>query len=180
MIRAVAELVVALSIAAPNFSPRTDAAAELVELGRRHRLDPLTIVAVVKRESGWNPRAIGRLGEVGLGQVHANVMQPCRSSGEVCDHYRSSLLDWRFNLRTTARLMEGWRTYCRRTVGSGLARFWLAGYGGRVGVCGHVRRAGRLVPLPIHPDDRRVLDDRRKLEGMIRAHGCARSAGGTR
>lgn len=163
MTRSVAFLTAVLKLVAPSFEPRDEAAAELRELAKKHQLDPLTIVAVVERESGWDPRAIGKLGEVGLGQVMPSNNLTCRTDGAACQEHKAALLDWRINLRETARLMAAHRAYCERVVGSSLAIYWLQEYQGVAGTCGHVRRLGRWEPKPVPKGVYAVLDRRREL-----------------
>ncbi len=43
--------------------------ALIVEAARRYALDPALVKAVIWRESRFNPRAVGRAGEIGLMQV---------------------------------------------------------------------------------------------------------------
>lgn len=44
-------------------------ASSLIEAGNRHQMDPLFLVAVARQESRFNPKALGRHGEVGLMQI---------------------------------------------------------------------------------------------------------------
>jgi soluble lytic murein transglycosylase-like protein len=42
----------------------------LVEAGQRHAVDPWVMAAMAFRESGYNPFAMGSLGELGILQIH--------------------------------------------------------------------------------------------------------------
>lgn len=158
MIRAVAIVAQAIASMWPLFpaAERAPAAAELCELSEARAFDPFTAVAVIHNESRGNTAAIGSAGEVGLGQV-----KPQNAA------HAEALLDWRINLAATVGAFGAWRSYCQRTVGTGLAVYWLQGYqgfdGSRRATCGHRLVRGRWRALPVPDLTLRVLAVRAKL-----------------
>lgn len=169
MIRSVALVLKALELAAPHFPEKRAAAELLVELGRSHHFDPITMVAVVENESRWLPSAISNDGSVGLAQIRTDNYATCK--GELlftvgCE-WDTKLLDWRLNLQEAAESFEAWSRYCEKKVGSDSAIYWLQGFqgydGGRNSTCGHVQRHGKLVALPIPKLTKKVLARRRDL-----------------
>lgn len=166
MIRTLKAISLALHFVAPHFQPHRAAVIELLKLGAQHDIDPFTIIAVVERESGWDPQVIGKLGEVGLGQVMPKNYVPCsedRFSPE-CLVIIEQLQDWRFNLNETAALMEAHRVYCGLAVRSWLAVFWLQEYQGYAGTCGFRKdRRGRWSNVPVPSGTLQVLARRREL-----------------
>lgn len=165
MSRTIATIQLALQLATPQLQPRAQVAAELSRLEREHQVDSLTIVAVIERESGGKADAVGKAGEIGLGQIMPSNFPSCREDpqGADCAGIKRLMLDWRMNLGMTAGLMEIMRTYCRNTVGSALAIYWLQEYQGHRGTCGHVKRKGRWVALPVPKGVTAVMKRRREL-----------------
>ncbi len=47
----------------------TEIASAIVREAKAHDFDPLFVLAVIKRESGFNPRALGGHGEIGMMQI---------------------------------------------------------------------------------------------------------------
>jgi hypothetical protein len=87
---------VACGPGAVYLAPAVDAAA------RRYLHHPVLLVTLIRRESHCRPDAIGKRGEVGLGQLHGRARNGLS---------RKALLDPATNLMTTARwlaLMEVW------------------------------------------------------------------------
>jgi hypothetical protein len=170
--RPLTAILAALEFVAPKFEPAREAAAQLRALAVEHRVDPLTIIAIVRHESGWVPSAVNaRTGARGLGQIMPSNYKECRREPEspACERIKAELLDWRFNLAETARTMETWREYCGKKVGSRLAIHWLPGYQGldfkRRASCGHRKIRGRWVPMKAVPKlTRAVLARRQDLE----------------
>lgn len=172
MNRPLTAILAALEFVAPQFEPAREAAIHLRALAIEHQVDPLTIVAIVRAESGWVPSAINpRSGARGLGQIMPSNYGECRRepAGPECEKIKSDLLDWKFNLSETARVMHTWRDYCGKKVGSRLAIHWLPGYQGldseRRATCGHRKVRGRWAPLKSVPKfTRAVLARRHELE----------------
>jgi hypothetical protein len=171
MIRSLAAILAALEFVAPEFEPAREASAHVRALAIQHDLDPFTIVAVVRHESGWQPGAVNpRTGATGLGQILPNNYKPCRENpeGAECTAVKSNLLDWKYNLSETALMLARWRDYCGDKVGSRLAIHWLPGYQGfdlqRRTTCGHRKRRNRWVAVTIPKFTETVLARRRELE----------------
>ena len=172
MDRSLAAIVAALELVAPKFEPAAEASAYLKTLAAEHQLDPFTIIAVVRSESGWKPEAINpRTGALGLGQIMPSNYAECRRapSGPECSKIKADLLEWKYNLTETARTMATWRDYCGKKVGSRLAIHWLPGYQGidskRRATCGHRKHRRGWRPLTVVPKlTHKVLAKRRELE----------------
>jgi hypothetical protein len=170
--RSVAVIAAALELVAPKFEPAAEASAYLRALALEHQLDPFTIIAVVRNESGWKPGAVNpRSGALGLGQIMPSNYPECRraAAGPECTKIKQALLDWKYNLRETARTMATWRDFCGKRVGSRLAIHWLPGYQGldsrRGATCGHKKRKRSWLPLKSVPKlTTKVLVKRRELE----------------
>jgi len=171
MIRAVSAIVAALEFVAPKFQHKAEASVHLQALAIEHDLDPFTIIAVVRNESGWQSGAINkRTGARGLGQIMPTNYRKCVDApdGPECERIKADLLGWKHNLSETARTMATWRRYCNRRVGSELAIHWLPGYQGldmrRGAICGHRKRSRNWVPLAAVPKlTEKVLAKRREL-----------------
>lgn len=172
MVRSLAAILAALEFVAPGFEPAREASAHVRALAIQHELDPFTIIAVVRHESGWNPGAINpRSGAMGLGQILPDNYAPCRADplGAECAAIKAGLLDWKYNLTETAVTLARWRTYCGKKVGSRLAIHWLRGYQGfdlqQRTTCGHRRIKNRWAPTKTIPKfTQTVLARRRELE----------------
>jgi soluble lytic murein transglycosylase len=85
------------------------------EASRRHRISPLLVKAVIRRESKFSPWARGRAGEVGLMQITDHVVQDWeRWSGERCAA-KGMLFDPRLNIEIgtwyLALALKRWRGY---------------------------------------------------------------------
>jgi len=72
----------------------------------RWDLDPLLVLAVIKRESGFNPRARSKTSDYGLMQVHVSKTT---YSGYL--HHPERLYNPKLNIRLGIRLMAIWRDY---------------------------------------------------------------------
>jgi hypothetical protein len=172
MIRSLAAILAALEFLAPEFEPAREASAHVRALAIQHGLDPFTILAVVRHESGWKPAAVNpRTGAMGLGQIMPSNYKPCREDpyGAECIAIKTNLLTWKYNLTETAITLARWRDYCGDKVDSRLAIHWLPGYQGfdlrRGATCGHRKFRGRWVALKTVPKfTQTVLARRRDLE----------------
>jgi hypothetical protein len=168
VIRSLAVIMHALSIAAPHFHEQREAAVLLRELSIQYRFDALTEVAIMENESHGDPRAISDDGSYGLTQPRLVNFRECRDlESEACVRRKASLLEWRENLRVGAKLIAAWKTYCKRTVGTELASRWLQGFQGLDAThhrtCGFTRVGKRWVAAPIPDLTRRVLARRKEL-----------------
>lgn len=176
MLRSVASIVAALEIAAPSFQPKHEAAVHIRELAAKHEFDPFTMIAIVERESRWNPNAVNkRSGATGLGQVLPTNFRACRSEpeGQSCTAVKRGLLSWRRNLTVVAGYIRAMREHCRRVVGSALAVSWMGIYDGtdstRGLTCNHRKVRGRWVKQSPTKMALRVLKRRAELERMVRS-----------
>lgn len=168
MFRSAAYLALVLSHVAPNFGPRAEAAELLSELGVKHHVDPLLVIADVKHESDWLPGVVNQhSGTVGLMQIQPENDPTCRDHNpevDGCVFVREGLLDWRQNLRVGVGYFEAARTYCQEHEHTSLAIYWLQIPLGDDAVrharCGH--RHGR--PLRVPAAVRALLAERAELE----------------
>jgi Transglycosylase SLT domain len=104
----------------------------------RSEFDPLTGVAIIRRESQFHPRAVSRDGEdYGLAQIRArhvgvckNDKNPRRRPSEACRAVKEGLLDPDENIRVMGQLIAAHRKLCRQKVGHASLLGWLASYQG--------------------------------------------------
>ena len=104
-----------------------------------HNFDPLTGVAIIQQESGFDPASVSPDGEdFGLGQIRARYVGPCRQDGDPvqnpsaeCQAVKQSLLDPEVNIRAMAELIATNRQFCKKKTGSAFFHQWLASYQGR-------------------------------------------------
>jgi len=88
-------------------------------------IDPWMLATTVNRESGCNPKALGTVGEIGLGQIHPDVwVDTLKAEGIIKS--KSDLWKVRTNLRATAFVLKSVKasslhTTFRRYNGSGEA-----------------------------------------------------------
>jgi hypothetical protein len=154
LIRPVAAILAALNVAAPSF-PHKEAAAPYVQrLADDGDFDPITLIAYIESESGWDDGAIGRQGGelyMGLGQARLRNYEACRTDLEAppCLVVANILLTWRFNLDQTAQAFVWARERCRDLVGSGAFVGWMQtvkGYDKANGTtCGRRRVGNRWI-----------------------------------
>lgn len=72
----------------------------LIEESNKKSIDPFLVLGVIKRESDFNPKAIGAAGELGLGQLMENTARVIAENlGYTYNH--EMLLDPEFNLKLT-------------------------------------------------------------------------------
>jgi soluble lytic murein transglycosylase len=57
------------SLPKADLEKSTEIASAIVREAKAHDFDPLFVLAVIKRESGFNPRAVGGHGEIGMMQI---------------------------------------------------------------------------------------------------------------
>lgn len=78
-------------------------ASTIIDQANLHRLDPLFVMALIQRESGFNPGALGSAGEIGLMQIKPETAQwiaskegqrwrGAASLAEPCENIRLGLL----------------------------------------------------------------------------------------
>ena len=142
----------------------------LQEVGKKHRLDPATLIVLIDGESHWNPGLVNSIGCIGLGQHCLQYQYKFCQKGSnynkaQCDAKKAPYFSGPFNLRATARAITTNRKFCnkktnKRTKASRSQwRHWLPSYGGynspKRGIwCGQKRvktKRGyrwRNVPIP--------------------------------
>ncbi len=111
----------------------------LREVAREHAFDPLTGVALIRKESGWHADVVSRSGEdYGLAQIRARYIGACKNDADPllhpsqqCQAVKRSLLDPETNIRTMGKLISDHRELCRKKTGSIALQRWLASYQGR-------------------------------------------------
>lgn len=182
MWRSIAILQWALSWAAPQMSHTQQAAyAQVLQAeGKRHHIDPLDVVVLIRHESRWHSHAVSQDGEdLGLGQIRARFDPACRKDqnpvdepSPECHRARQRLLDPIYNLRRTFAALAQWRTKCRTTGSSPSFRELLEGYGGLSDpssqtLCGKRLVKGKWRPLPVHPKVQEVLRLRKRLQQAL-------------
>lgn len=130
----------------PGAEARARIYAAQVELAATaSRIDPYLVVALIERESSWHEGAVGKRGELGLGQL-----MPHSDATRGYEAHPAALLHAPVNIRLTVAWMAHSRASCQTP--NPLA--WLSLYKGikkRGGVCvasaysrGIVARAGEL------------------------------------
>lgn len=141
MLRPLDVIVAAILLARPDMAQdeALGHAKVLREVAREHAFDPLSGVAIIRHESGWNAQTVSRNGEdYGLAQIRAryigackNDADPLRHPGKECQGVKRSLLDAETNIRTMGKLIGEHRALCRKKTGSLQFHRWLASYQGR-------------------------------------------------
>ena len=114
-------------------------AAALQKQAAAHDFDPFTGVAIITKESGFQPDAISRSGEdYGLAQIRARYVGACKNDADplrrpsaACRAVRRQLLDPEQNIAMMAELITRNRNLCRKKTGTALFHQWLASYQGR-------------------------------------------------
>ena len=76
--------------------------SQIVAVAQRYRMDPALIKAVVWRESRFNPRVRGRVGEIGLMQIRPLTAQEWAQSEERARSFEGNLFEPETNLRVGA------------------------------------------------------------------------------
>jgi len=134
-------IVAAMRLAQPDMpiEEATRHAKVLQVVAQQHGFDPLTGVAIIKLESGWDPGRVSENREdYGLAQIRARYIGACRSDADpvnkpskACRAVQAELLDADANIRKMGELVTLNRELCRRKVGSTALERWLASYQGR-------------------------------------------------
>lgn len=174
MLRSVAVIVWAIQTANPSVSNASAKAyATIIQSeSRKRNIDPFTIIAIVRNESGWRAGVVSRDGEdYGLGQIRARFVGACRTDANspACAGVKASLLNGSYNLRKVASAITLWRSTCRRlTKRQALFHRWLHGYGGmgnlkRGIICGQRKTVKGWRDLPIRKALRRIMNYRKQL-----------------
>lgn len=78
----------------------------------RWDVDPLLVVAVIQRESSWNPKARSKTHDFGLGQIHVSKTTNPHLLGR--EHI---LFEPRRNIRYLVRMLSWWRVWHVRFCG---------------------------------------------------------------
>ena len=80
--------------------------AAIAEAANRYRLDPALIRAVIWRESGFNPDACGRAGELGLMQIRETAALEWASAEHIKDFDHMACLNPRTNVLAGSWYLE--------------------------------------------------------------------------
>jgi hypothetical protein len=141
VLRSIALIVAAIRLSRPDLPDETVTryATALQGSAKQHRFDPLTAVAIIHHESGWDPQRISESGEdYGLAQIRARYVGACRDDAdplhapsEQCQRVKHELLDPEANIRTMGEVIELNRELCLTKVKSAALHRWLASYQGR-------------------------------------------------
>jgi len=149
--------------------PMPEARAYAAIISQRADPDPLLIVALVDRETGWHPNAVSSDGAyLGLGQI-AWRFRCARGKATVhrstCAAERKRLLDGAYNLRAIYEIIEDWRRLCRKITGREVSESgWVTAYEGVRGqTCGLHRTPEGWEPAPLPRVTREILDRARSL-----------------
>lgn len=121
---------------APQAHQASRMGAMVWEEAERYEVEPEILAAVVIYESSFKPEVVGKLGELGLGQIRRGLVT--RGFEEFTDE---ELMSPRMNLRLTARHLA----YVHKICGGEPIR-WLSPYNGRwCGESGYSRRIMQIV-----------------------------------
>lgn len=140
MFRTLATIAFAIRFGHPEVS-EVDAnryAVAIQEAAQRYEFDPLMGVAIIHRESRFNPRARSRDGEdFGLAQVRARHVGACRQDknprlrpSEACRAQKERLLEPEENIDVMGQIIARHRKLCRKKAGRVTLLGWLASYQG--------------------------------------------------
>jgi hypothetical protein len=156
----------------------------LQEVGKKHNVDPATIISIVKGESGWRAGIVNSLGCVGLGQIclgNYSVCQNGQRNSAACQAKKKQLQNGVYNLRVMGQAITANRKMCNKRTNKRTKksrsqwRHWLPSYGGynkpKQGIwCGQKRvktKRGmrwRNVPIP-----KRIVQYMKRRKRIIRA-----------
>lgn len=155
----------------------------LQELGKKHNVDPATIISIVKGESGWRAAIVNSVGCVGLGQICLRNYPVCRNgfNNAACQAKKAQLQNGVYNLRVMASAITSNRNFCNKKTNKRTKatrsqwRHWLPSYGGynkpKQGIwCGQKRvktkRGMRWRNVPI---SKRIVQYMKRRKRIIRA-----------
>lgn len=140
MFRSIATIAFAIRFGHPDVTEEESMryAVALQAEAQRNEFDPLMGVAIIHRESRFNPRAVSRDGEdFGLAQVRARYVGACRQDrnprwrpSAACRAVKESLLEPEENIAAMGQIIAGHRRICRQKVGKVTLLGWLASYQG--------------------------------------------------
>jgi soluble lytic murein transglycosylase len=89
-----------------NQKPRAGELSQLlIDLSSEHKLDPLLLTSLIKVESGFNPKAIGNAGELGLMQIKPSTAAEVIQKNAWPVRYLDRLLDPSINLKIGSSLL---------------------------------------------------------------------------
>jgi hypothetical protein len=193
MIRSIAVIVWALGVgradagAKPLPSSTAQAWATAIQrTAKQQHIDPFSLVAIFRWESGLRPGAINKSsGAAGLGQIMPHFHGACKGTADphkaptpACRATKARLLDPLYNIAKVGKHITAWRKLCRRLTGRpALFHRWLAGYAGRNIIkgetCGQRRSNNRWQDKRQSPYVRRVTQYRRHLLRQLRRRARA-------
>ncbi len=85
------------------------------------------------------------------------------SPSDACRAAKAALLDPTTNIRALVFSMGAWKTMCAKRVGRSGLREIAHGLGGYRQLCGHRRKNGRWVRMPMPRAVREIVEMRSKL-----------------
>jgi hypothetical protein len=88
---------------------------EISEAGKEFSIDPLLITYWSFKESRWDKKSKGKLGEIGVCQAHGSAKNTCVKFGldmsKRSDQFRCMALLFNMNYRKTGSIEKGLRVY---------------------------------------------------------------------
>jgi hypothetical protein len=141
MFRSIPFIIAALGHVGVHGGKAKSYAPILQEMGKKHHLDPVTLIVLIDGESKWNPSIVNSIGCIGLGQ-HCLQFQYkfCRKGAGYnkakCDAKKAPYFNGPFNLRATASSISVNRRYCNKKTNKRTKksrsqwRHWFPSYGG--------------------------------------------------
>ena len=188
MLRSIPFIIAALGQVGVTGQKAETYAPILQQEGKKHGIDPVTLIVLIDGESKWNPGLVNSIGCIGLGQ-HCLQFQygVCRQGPTYnkakCDAKKAPYFNGPFNLRATASSISINRKFCnkktnKRTKASRSQwRHWMPSYGGynkpSQGIwCGQKRvktkRGYRWENVPIPKRITKYMDKRKRIINALK------------
>ena len=192
MLRTIPFIIAALGQVGVNGAKAKMYAPILRELGKKHHLDPVTLIVMIDGESQWNPSRVNSIGCIGLGQHCLQYQYKFCQKGAgynkaKCDAKKAPYFNGPYNLRRTAAAITANRRMCNKKTNKRTKksrsqwRHWMPSYGGynkpKLGIwCGQKRvktkRGYKWVNVKI---PKRISKYMAKRKRIIRAISRRRS-----
>lgn len=180
MYRSIPFIVLALAEVGVS-APRAKSYAPLLqELGKKHNLDPVTFITIVKGESGWRETIVNSIGCVGLGQICLSNYSVCQRGFDnaACKAKKAQLQNGHYNLRAMANAITLNRRMCNKRTGKRSKktrnqwRHWLPSYGGynkpKLGIwCGQRKVKGKWKNVVIPKRISKYMKRRKRIINAV-------------